>query len=239
MNKGQNRIIFPLDVASIDEAKRYIELLAEHVGLFKIGLELFIRSGPDIIRFINAAGSTGIFLDLKLHDIPTTVARAMAGIADLEIRFATVHCGETQKMLEAAVAASQGKVDILGVTVLTSVSSEDIKSAGYRSDYYPDMSELVLKRAHMAKSTGCAGVVCSGHEVRMIKQNLGKEFIAVTPGIRPSWSIGETDDQQRITTPAQAVKDGADYLVIGRPIRDAGDPVDAAKRVAAEILEAF
>ena len=239
MNKGQNRIIFPLDVASIDEAKRYIELLAEHVGLFKIGLELFIRSGPDIIRFINAAGSTGIFLDLKLHDIPTTVARAMAGIADLEIKFATVHCGETQKMLEAAVAASQGKVDILGVTVLTSVSSEDIKSAGYRSDYYPDMSELVLKRAHMAKSTGCAGVVCSGREVRMIKQNLGKEFIAVTPGIRPSWSIGETDDQQRITTPARAVKDGADYLVIGRPIKDAGDPVDAAKRVAAEILEAF
>ena len=103
MRQAKDYIIFPLDVSSSDEAKSYVELLADQVGLFKVGLELFIRSGPDIVRFINAAGAAGVFLDLKLHDIPATVFRAMAGIADLDIQFATVHCGETPKMLEAAV----------------------------------------------------------------------------------------------------------------------------------------
>ncbi|NNL76699.1 MAG: orotidine-5'-phosphate decarboxylase [Desulfobacterales bacterium] len=235
MKEGKNYIIFPLDVASTDEAKRYVELLNDHVGLFKVGLELFVRFGPNIVQFINAAGNTGVFLDLKLHDIPATVSRAMAGIADLGVKFVTVHCGETQKMLEAAVAGSHGKVHILGVTVLTSVSAEDIKTAGFGSNFYPDLSGLVLQRAQMAKAAGCAGVVCSGREARMIKQKLGNQFITVTPGIRPSWATGETDDQQRITTPAQAVKDGSDYIVIGRPIRDAADPVEAADRIAAEI----
>jgi len=133
MKKAKDYIIFPLDVASTDAAKHYVELLADRVGLFKVGLELFIRSGPDIIRFIHAAGAAGVFLDLKLHDIPATVSRAMAGIADLGVRFATVHCGESRNMLEAAVAGARGKVDILGVTVLTSVSAADIEAAGYRA----------------------------------------------------------------------------------------------------------
>ena len=233
--QAKDYIVFPLDVSSSEEAKSYVELLADHVGLFKVGLELFIRSGPEIVRFINSTGTAGVFLDLKLHDIPATVSRAMAGIADLDIQFATIHCGETPKMLEAAVNGSRGKVNILGVTVLTSVTAGDIRIAGYRSDFYQNLSALVLQRANMARAAGCAGVVCSGHETTMIKSHFGNEFVTVTPGIRPQWSLGEKDDQKRVTTPAQAVQNGSDYLVIGRPIRDHSDSRAAAVRIAEEI----
>lgn len=239
MRSAKDHIIFPLDVPSIDEAKNYVELLGDYVGLFKVGLELFIRSGPEIVRFINATGAAGVFLDLKLHDIPATVSRAMNGVADLGVRFATVHCGENQKMLEAAVAGSHGKVDILGVTVLTSVSAEDIKAAGYRPEYYHDLSELVVKKAAMALKAGCAGVVCSGLEAPMIKSRFGKGFATVTPGIRPQWSLDKQDDQERVTTPTRAIRNGSDYLVIGRPIRDTDDPVQAALNVAEEIQAAI
>ena len=235
MRKAKDYIIFPLDVSSSDEAKRYVELLADHVGLFKVGLELFIRSGPEIVTFINGTDAAGVFLDLKLHDIPATVSRAMSGIADLGVRFTTVHCGETIRMLEAAVDGGRGKIQIIGVTVLTSVSAEDIRAAGYRSEFYSDLSRLVLQRAQMARAAGCAGVVCSGLEARMIKDNLGQAFITVTPGIRSQWSAQEQDDQKRIATPAWAVKNGSDYLVIGRPIRRADNPREAAERIAAEI----
>ena len=237
MKQAKDYIIFPLDVASTDEARRYVELLADRVGLFKVGLELFIRSGPDIVRFINSAGAAGVFLDLKLHDIPVTVFRAMAGIAELGIQFATVHCGESMNMLEAAVDGSRGQVNILGVTVLTSVSAEDLQAAGYRSSYYRDISGLVLQKAQMAKTAGFAGVVCSGLEAPIIKQHLGDAFVTVTPGIRPQWAADKKDDQQRITTPARAVRNGSDYMVIGRPIRDAADSREAAMRVADEIAE--
>jgi orotidine-5'-phosphate decarboxylase len=172
---------------------------------------------------------------VKLHDIPATVSRAMTGIADLGVQFATVHCGETPKMLEAAVDGSKEKVSILGVTVLTSVSAENIKAAGFRSDFYSNLSGLVIQRAQMAKSAGCAGVVCSGLEAPVIKQHFGDEFVTVTPGIRPLWASGGQDDQRRITTPAQAVKNGSDYLVIGRPIRESADPREAVDRIVGEI----
>jgi len=239
MREPKDYIIFPLDVASEDEARRYVGLLADHVGLFKVGLELFVRSGPEIVRFINFAGSAGVFLDLKLHDIPATVSRAMQGIAEMGVHFATVHCGETPKMLEAAVTGSRQRVHVLGVTVLTSVAAEDIEAAGYRQEYYPDLSRLVLKRARMAQKAGCAGVVCSGLEAMPIKQQIGGDFITVTPGIRPAWTMEKKDDQRRITTPAQAVRNGSDYLVVGRPIRDAADPRQAAARVADEVQAAL
>lgn len=235
MKKAKDYIIFPLDVPSIDEAKRFIELLTDVVGMFKVGLELFIQSGPDIIKFIKQSGSAGIFLDLKLHDIPQTVSRAMARIADLGVTFATVHCGESKRMLEAAVAGSRGKVGVLGVTVLTSVSKEDIKDAGFQPDFQADLSRLVLQRAEMAKAAGCAGIVCSGLEANTMKARFGNDFVVVTPGIRPLDTRKTKDDQRRITTPAQAVADGSDYLVIGRPIRDADDPKMAANRIAKEI----
>jgi len=235
MRRGKDYIIFPLDVASIDAAKNYVELLAESVGLFKVGLELFVHSGPEIIEFIHTHSAARVFLDLKLHDIPATVGRAMARISDLGVAFATVHVGETQRMLAAAVEGSRGKVGILGVTVLTSVCAQDLKTAGYRADFYDDMLHTVMQRAQIAHKSGCAGVICSGLEAQQIKQKLGKDFLAVTPGIRPAWTVTEKEDQQRITTPAQAVTAGADYLVIGRPIRDAENPKQAAARIAAEI----
>jgi orotidine-5'-phosphate decarboxylase len=239
MKKAKDYIIFPLDVASISEAKKYVELLAESVGMFKVGLELFVHSGPEIIRFIHAQRAARVFLDLKLHDIPATVGRARARIAELEVAFATVHVGESRSMLEAAVEGSRGKVGVLGVTVLTSVSAADLKSAGYRKDLCNDMLRAVMQRAQIACATGCAGVICSGLEAKQVKEKLGKDFLAVTPGIRPAWAVTEKEDQKRISTPAQAIAAGADYLVIGRPIRDAEDPRQAAVRTAAEIQNAF
>jgi orotidine-5'-phosphate decarboxylase len=235
MKPGKDYIIFPLDLPTVEAAKHYVELLADSVGLFKVGLELFVRSGPEIIEFIHSKSTARVFLDLKLHDIPATVGRAMTGISDLGIAFATVHVGETQRMLTAAVKGSRGKVGILGVTVLTSVCAADLKTAGYRKDFYDDMQRTVMQRAQIAHKTGCAGVICSGLEAQQIKEKLGKDFLAVTPGIRPAWTATEKEDQQRITTPAQAVTAGADYLVIGRPIRDADNPKQAAARIAEEI----
>jgi orotidine-5'-phosphate decarboxylase len=234
MKQAKNKIIFPLDVPSLDAAKPYIQRLSGHVGMFKVGLELFIASGPKIIQTIKKSGAD-IFLDLKLHDIPVTVERAMAVIAQMGVSFVTVHCGENPEMLEAAVSGSRGQVGVLGVTVLTSVSGKDLASAGFQEAFSEDLSKLVLKRATRARTAGCRGVVCSGFEAAAIKKALGNQFAAVTPGIRPRWSIGEREDQKRIVTPAQAIRNGADYLVIGRPIRDARDPVAAAIRIAEEI----
>ncbi len=239
MRQAKDRIIFPLDVASIDEARNYIELLATRVGLFKVGLELFIHSGPEIIELIHKQSAARVFLDLKLHDIPATVGRAMSRIADLGVAFATVHVGESQRMLAAAVEGGGGQVGVLGVTVLTSVCAADLKAAGYCEDFYDDMVHTVMQRAQIAHSAGCAGVICSGLEAARIKKKFGKDFLAVTPGIRPAWTVTEKEDQQRITTPAQAVYAGADYLVIGRPIRDSEDPGQAAAKISAEIEEAL
>jgi orotidine-5'-phosphate decarboxylase len=238
MKQAKDRIIFPLDVATAADAKRYIELLAGSVGLFKVGLELFIQAGPEIIDLIHSQTQTRVFLDLKLHDIPATVKRAMARIADMGVAFATVHVAETSRMLAAAVEGAGGKVGILGVTVLTSVSAEDLKSAGYRQELYGDLLLAVTRRAAVAHAAGCAGVVCSGLEAGRIKETIGQDFLTVTPGIRPAWTVAAEDDQRRITTPAGAIRAGADYLVIGRPIRDAKDPVATAARIAAEIESA-
>jgi len=235
MKTAKDYIIFPLDVPSAKEARRYVTLLGAHVGMFKVGLELFIRSGPEIIRIIKSESGAGVFLDLKLHDIPVTVERAMAAVADLDVALATVHCGESVAMLKAAALGAGGKVGVLGVTVLTSVSGEDIRSAGFIEALSTDVSQLVLKRAAAAQLAGLTGIVCSGLEVGTIKKKLGSDFLCVTPGIRPAWELADCDDQRRVATPAGAVRDGSDYLVIGRPIRDAGDPVDAAKRIADEI----
>jgi orotidine-5'-phosphate decarboxylase len=235
MKQAKDYIIFPLDVPTEKAAKAYVELLSGSVGMFKVGLELFIRSGPGLIDFIKSSGNTNVFLDLKLHDIPETVFRAMEGIAGLGVAFATVHCGETPRMLEAAVSGAKGKVGVLGVTVLTSVASEDIKAAGFRKPFYEDLTRLVIERADMAKAAGCTGIVCSGREVKMIKKTLGRDFIAVTPGIRPVWDDIKTHDQKRVVTPAIAVKNGSDYLVIGRPIRDASNPKEAVLRIVKEI----
>ena len=235
MKQGKDYVIFPLDVPSGGTARQLVSKLHNHVGMFKIGLQLFVHTGPDLVRWITEHTGAGIFLDLKLHDIPVTVERAMRGIADLNVELATVHCGESRMMLEAAVRGSSGKVNVLGVTVLTSVASSDLSSAGYAPQMTDDLSRLVLHKASMAKAAGCAGVICSGLEVGLIKNNMGTDFLTVTPGIRPDWSVDGSDDQKRVVTPAMAVSQGADYVVIGRPIHNAADPPSAAERIAEEI----
>ena len=239
MRLPKDYIIFPLDVPNRDTAIGFADRLKDSVGMFKIGLELFVKGGIEVVDTINELGQAKVFLDLKLHDIPATVERAMRAIANLGVRFATVHCGENLQMLEAAVAGSRGEVAVLGVTVLTSVNANDLRRAGYRQLFSDNLDELVLQRASDAKNAGCAGVVCSGREAALIKSSLGPDFLAVTPGIRPQWSLGEGDDQRRATTPAQAIQGGSDYLVIGRPIRDADDPVRAAEKVAEEVQSAL
>lgn len=237
MKNPKDYIIFPLDFENREQAKKYIKLLQNKVGMFKVGLELFIAEGPAIIDMIKDESDVDIFLDLKLHDIPATVAKAVKSVSNLRVKFLTVHCGESEEMLNQAVSAAGNKVEILGVTVLTSVGAGDIKDSGFKDQYYHDVEELVLKRAGMAKSCGCHGVVCSGKETPSLKNMFGDDLQLITPGIRPAWS--SKDDQKRIVTPSEAIKNGSDYLVIGRPIRSADDPVAAAEKVAAEIAEAL
>jgi orotidine-5'-phosphate decarboxylase len=235
MKNPKDYIIFPLDLPDYDQAMSYVDLLKGHVGLFKVGLELFISEGPDILKSIKEAGGAGIFLDLKLHDIPATVQRAFMAASLHGPEFVTVHCDEGGEILRNVAEHNPGGTKILAITVLTSLNQKKLKELGYAPKYAEDLTALVLLRARMAKEAGCHGVVCSGLEVGMIRRELGPELIAVTPGIRPAWSVVSQDDQKRIVTPADAVNNGADYIVVGRPIRDAKNPADAAKRVADEI----
>jgi orotidine-5'-phosphate decarboxylase len=163
---------FPLMCLLPGRPRSLVKLLADDVGMFKVGLELFIRSGPELVRRIRQAGSAAVFLDLKLHDIPITVKRAMAQVAELGVFCATVHCGESRAMLDAAVEGSRGRVNVLGVTVLTSVSAVDVAEAGYQDRYSKDLQQLVMKKAAMARDAGCAGVVCSGQEVQASRRPL-------------------------------------------------------------------
>ncbi len=227
-------MVFPLDFASVKEASSYVRLLDGHVGMFKIGLELFIDQGPSVVAMIRELSRARIFLDLKLHDISATVKRAMGRVANLGVDLVTVHCASAH-MLEMAVEGGGGKTGVLGVTLLTDNDSGMIQAGGFKEMFVKNPDELVLLRARMALAAGCAGVVCSGREASQVKSGISRNLLAVTPGIRPEWSLLENDDQKRVTTPAQAVKQGSDLLVIGRPIRDAADPGAAAQKVVQEI----
>jgi orotidine-5'-phosphate decarboxylase len=239
MKQPKDYIIFPLDLPTYDQAMSYVEKLKDHVGLFKVGLELFISQGPDILKSIRGAGDAGIFLDLKLHDIPATVQRAFVAASVHGPEFVTVHCEEGEEILKSVAENNPGDTKILAITVLTSLNKVKLRALGYAEKYTADLSALVLLKARMAKAAGCHGVVCSGLEVAMIKRELGSELIAVTPGIRPAWSVVDQDDQKRIVTPADAIRNGSDYVVIGRPIRDAKNPAEAAIRIEDEIASAL
>lgn len=232
MKKPSDYIIFALDVDSMEKASHFAKLLSGAVGMFKIGLELFIRTGPDIIKMIREISGAEIFLDLKLHDIPETVKKSVSVISGLDVRFTTLHASGGTKMLGAAAGAA-GNLDLLAVTVLTSTSASDLEETGH--DKSINTESLVVMRAQMAKNAGCSGVVCSALELSSIREKIGNDFYLVTPGIRPSWEVVKGDDQSRIMTPAKAVSSGSDYLVIGRPISRASDPKGSALRIADEI----
>jgi orotidine-5'-phosphate decarboxylase len=235
---AKDRLIFPLDVPDADQARKYVRLLAKQVGVFKVGLELFVSEGPSIVDVIADLTDAGIFLDLKFHDIPATVQRAIrSGSCLQKVSFITVHCDPV--LLEAVVSEVAEHMKILVVTVLTSLDSKALLSLGIRQELAAEPIQLVLQRAAIAKQAGCAGIVCSGREVRAVKKEFGEDLVVVTPGIRPDWGDVEQDDQARVVTPYLAVKNGADYLVVGRPISTASDPAAAAAKVVEEIERGF
>jgi len=234
----RDRLIFALDVSDLKQAVRFAQMLDGQVGCFKVGLELFLSEGPSILKAIREHTAAGIFLDLKLHDIPATVRAGVKAAVKHDVQYLTVHCGSGIDMLRAAVRGAAGSpLKLLGVTVLTSAGPEDFGGVeGAMQEL--QLANLVLERARKAKAAGCHGVVCSGQEAAHVKEILKDHGLVVVPGIRPAWSNVKKDDQSRITTPAQAIAEGADLIVVGRPIRDADDPKDAAKRVVEEIAEA-
>ncbi len=235
--KPFERIIFPLDVADADRAMEYVRLLRDTVGVFKVGLELFVACGPEIIKRIqDEAPSQKVFLDIKFHDIPETVKRAMQVCSTLGVDFVTIHTSEGSRALQS-VAQHKGSIKVLGITVLTSMSREDLKEIGI-DVHLAEPEKLVLKRAELAKRAGLDGIVCSGLEVSKVKEKLGEEFLVVTPGIRPLDRTIPQDDQKRIVTPFDAIVNGADYIVVGRPIRDAQEPRKIAHLIAEEIQKA-
>ena len=228
----KERIIVALDTDSPEAALTSVSRLAGEVGLFKVGMELFPRGGPDLVNRIRAKGAE-VFLDLKFHDIPNTVAGAVKSAVAMGVKFATVHASGGRAMLAAAAAAAAGSgTTILAVTVLTSLDDADLASVGFA---FP-AAEAVDRLAGLAMAAGIGGIVCSAREVAAVRAAVGKNVVLVTPGVRlPGDSAG---DQKRVVTPFDAVRAGADYLVVGRPITKAADPVAAARKIAAEIARA-
>ena len=237
MNAAKQRLAFALDVPNKQEALRFVRLLEGSVGCFKVGLELFVREGPDVLRVIQNNSQVDIFLDLKLHDIPATVRGALDSAAVLGVRYITVHAAEGPQALEAVQEVQKKGLEVLAVSVLTSVSDGQLPALGYDGGW--TVSRLVLARAEAAHRAGCAGIVCSGTEAAAVKKKYGDALKVVVPGIRPGGGSIQKDDQSRTVTPAQAIRDGADLLVVGRPIRDAADPKQAAEDILQEIAAAF
>jgi orotidine-5'-phosphate decarboxylase len=235
MTTARGRLVFPLDFATLAEARVAATRLAPAVGVLKVGLELFVSEGP-LAASLGRELGLDVFLDLKLHDIPETVERAVGTAAALGVRYLTVHASGGAEMLRRAVArAAQAAtpLTILAVTVLTSLDADDLKAQGV--DATP--SEHVLQLARVAWAAGVRGFVTSPAEARALREALGPDALLVTPGIRPTGAAA--GDQKRIATPASAIADGADLLVVGRPIRDAADPLAAAGAVVAEIERAL
>ena len=235
--KAIDKLIFALDAKSYEEALSWVELLSDHVGMFKVGKELFTAVGPKIIESIKQRGQR-VFLDLKFHDIPNTVARAAEAAVKLNVDMLDIHAAGGSKMMretDDAVSACSQKVGIpkpviLAVTVLTSLNGDDLTEIGFKKS----IKEVVLDLARMAQVSGMAGVVASPQDISMLRQNLGNEFVIVSPGIR---SAGETkkDDQKRTLNAYEAVKSGADYIVVGRPIRAAQEPLKECHKIVQEI----
>lgn len=222
------RIIFALDVSSTDDAKRWVKTLESHTRFFKVGLQLFLGGGFDIIDWI-LKRDLKVFIDLKFFDVPETVKLAVEALSDRGITFATVHGNDA--MLKAAVEAARG-VQILAVTVLTSLDEADMKDLGFERS----IPDLVFSRARRALEIGCSGVISSGLEAPLLRKKLGDHFLVVVPGIRPAKNV---DDQKRTVDAGGAFENGADHIVVGRPIREAADPVAVIRSMQAQIQSAL
>ena len=196
---AKDRLIFALDVPNRKLAEKYVRLLGGSVGCFKIGLELFIKEGPDILKVVKENSSACIFLDLKLHDIPATVSSALQVAATHGVRFVTIHASDGESILRTASDVKGSGLEVLAVTVLTSISEADFLKLGYQENLR--LNQLVLDRARMAEKSGCNGVICSGGEVATVKGACGTRFKVIVPGIRPKWTEVKKDYQSRIFTP--------------------------------------
>lgn len=236
---SKDKLIVALDVDSMEEVDRLVLLLKDEVGMFKVGMQVYHSLGSEVISRIKGQGGR-IFLDLKLHDIPNTVAQAARVLTGLGVDMINVHASGGPEMMRQASRAVREEADRLGikkplliaVTILTSLSAEDTQAIGYRDD--PD--KMVARLGLLTKEAGLDGVVCSPQEADIIRQKCGPDFVSVTPGIRPSQ--GDQADQKRVMTPKRALEMGAHYLVVGRPIRQADDPVQAARAIVKEMEEA-
>jgi len=238
--EARKRLIFALDVDCFDDAEKWVKLLHRQVGLFKVGKQLFTRCGPEVVHMIRGEGGE-VFLDLKYHDIPNTVAMAGVEACRLGVRMFNVHALGGREMMEKTVAevdalyprGSKERPLLLAVTILTSSTEETLRGVGIDRP----VSEMVPRLARLAQEAGMDGVVASPREVGLIRQACGGNFAVVTPGVRPGFA--SLDDQKRVTTPGEAIAAGADYLVIGRPIAAASDPVAAAEAILAEMTLAL
>jgi orotidine-5'-phosphate decarboxylase len=231
---ARSKIIFALDVNGVAEIDRYAGILADKVGMFKVGKELFTACGPEAVRAVQRHGGQ-VFLDLKYHDIPNTVAKAMLEAARLGVRLANLHALGGAEMMETAATAvrkefGDNRPRLLAVTILTSSTAETLRGVGIDLP----VEQMVVRLARLAREAGMDGVVASPLEIGLIRAACGPDFLIVTPGVRPTFAAA--DDQKRIMTPAEAVGAGADFLVIGRPIAMAADPAAAAKLISDEIL---
>ncbi len=236
ISPASQKLILALDFGRLNEALDMARSLAGLVGMFKINIHLFTAEGPEAVRKIGALGP-GIFLDLKYHDIPNTVAGAISAAAELsEVRLLDLHATGSEAMMQAAVQAlaqrGSDRPKLLGITILTSLNQADLRHVGIAGT--PGSRALSLAR--IAKRCGLDGVVASPKEVRRIRSGCGRDFLIVVPGIRLAQGApSRADDQARIATPAEAIRAGADYLVVGRPITASADPPEAAREIAAEI----
>ncbi|SFL40279.1 orotidine-5'-phosphate decarboxylase [Bradyrhizobium sp. NFR13] len=227
----RDRLIVALDLPDVDAAEAMIARLGDSVTFYKIGYQLGYAGGLPLVRKLADAGKK-VFADLKMHDIGNTVARGVESVAKLGATFLTVHA--YPQTMQAAANASKGSgLKILAVTVLTSYDNEDLKAAGYQLG----VGDLVAARAQQAQALGIDGLVCSPEEAANLRKHIKPEMCLVTPGVRPAGS--DVGDQKRIMTPARAIAEGSDYLVVGRPVMEAADPKAAAEAIVAEITQAL
>ena len=224
------QVIIPLDVPTLDDAMGLVDSLGEAADFYKVGLELFTAEGSAAVQALKQRNKR-VFLDLKLHDIPSTVARAVARARVLEVDLLTLHAMGGRPMMEAAAQAAENDLTLLGVTVLTSMTSSDMEHSWGRE--VDSIEEEVVRLATLVRDSGVGGVVASVREAAPVKKALGSDLVVVTPGIR--FAGGDAHDQARVSTPGAAVAAGADYLVIGRSVTQAPDPAEALRRVHEEM----
>jgi orotidine-5'-phosphate decarboxylase len=226
----RDRIIVALDFPSQAKALAVVSALGNSVSTYKIGLQLYTAAGPAIVQAVAATGAK-IFLDLKLHDIPNTVAKAVTAAGELGVAMLTVHLSGGTAMLRAATEAKPPQLALLGVTVLTSATQDTLTEIGVGAE----ITDHVVRLAEMGEEAGVNGFITSPKEVGLLRNGFDRNMILVTPGVRPTWAAA--DDQKRFTTPREAIDNGADYLVIGRPITAAADPPAAVERIVDELTK--